>query len=139
MSDAVNAFFDAFLDDFNANRMEKLHLRYEEPVVWIRPIGTRVFENRADFAQQMVELRQIYSDNGLAASGKRLLGVTSYGVGLHLAHLSWRHVKADGQLLVEAKTTFVLREVGDSFTISAQISHNEMFQRPLGKAGRFVS
>ncbi|MEM8869670.1 MAG: hypothetical protein AAGB10_20055 [Pseudomonadota bacterium] len=132
MVDAVEAFFDSFLEKFNANQIEALHKLYDEPVVWIQPIGTRVFPERAEFAKQMESLRLLYAQNGMAATRKRVLQVTNYGVGLHMADLAWSHFRSDGQLLAEIKTTYILREVEDGFLISAHISHNEMFQRPLG-------
>jgi len=137
MENSINAFFDAFLELFNAGRMDALHELYDEPVVWIRPTNTRVFDRREDFAEQMVSLPRVYEENGLVGTRKEIRGYRSFGVGLHLVHVVWKHLHRDGGVLAEVTTTYVLRESNGSYLVSAHISHDEMFQRPVGGQSTF--
>lgn len=139
MDDSINAFFNVFLDHFNAGQMQELHRVYDEPVVWISPTGTRTYDNREVFAAHMAELRQLYVDNGLVATRMQISGVESFGVGLHLAHVSWLHLRRDGDVMAEITTTYVLRDTTAGLAVSAQISHDEIYQRPLGGPSSFAA
>lgn len=137
MAESIDAFFDAFLERFNAHEMDQLHAVYDEPVVWIRPTGVRVFDTREAFADQMAKLRKVYEDSGLVATRKSIRGFESFGVGLHLVHVAWKHLRQDGSTLAEVTTTYILRETNGSYTVAAHVSHDEMFQRPVGGPSTF--
>ncbi len=139
MDGGIDAFFNVFLDHFNAGRMQELHSVYDEPVVWISPMGTRTYDSRGIFAAHMAELRQLYVDNGLVVTRKQVHSIESFGVGLHLAHVAWQHLRRDGDVMAEVTTTYVLRDIKGGFVVSAQISHDEIYQRPLGGPNSFVA
>ena len=132
MQDRIDAFFAEMVEAFTAGNISENTAKYDIPIIIVRPIGSRVFDTPAAFDLETKAVRDLFKSRGLAAVRKEVLDLRYFTQGLLSVDIEFRYLDEDGHLITTLHSTYHLRPEGDSFRIVAHVSHDEIFERPIG-------
>lgn len=129
MAVTIRKLFEAYRRAMETGDIDAMASAYDLPLTVIRPDRTARLRSRCRLLEELQKIIDSYRWAGMARMEMAHFEEVGFMDSLGIVNATWRPRDAEGEVLTEVDTTYVLRQGGPHPVVIAVMAHNEETRR----------